>query len=466
MPFRRKIRTGYIIALTLLLVCYYFIFQSFWNVQREYDWVTNSYGAENQIGELKNSIIEAETGVLAYYITKEKSFLRSYSENRVRIPELYSELKNLEDENDQQLATLDTIKHLIDLQLELMTKNLNLFQAAGGQSTPELDANRQRGQHIMDSVRLYTQHFMNAERKLTSERKAKLISFFKATLIITIVSFLTATLAINYSLYTYNKESAARDESTKKNIQYQRELENNIAELRRMDAEVKELRSLEKFTATGRVARTIAHEVRNPLTNISLAAEQLKDMALNNPDAAMLLDMIGRNTVRINQLISDLLNATKTIQLDIKKVSINQVLDETLNMARDRIDLAQVKVVKDYEKETCEVEIDKEKLKVAFLNIMINAIEAMEKGKGILMVKTRLAGNKCIVEIIDNGAGMDEETSQKMFEPYFSNKSKGTGLGLTNTQNIILTHNGKININSTLGKGTQFIITLELESTK
>lgn len=466
MPFRRKIRTGYIIALALLLVCYYFIFQSFWNVQKEYDWVTNSYGAENRIGELKNSIIEAETGVRGYYITKDKSFLKSYSESKVRVPALYAELRKLEEKNDKQLARLDTIKDLIDLRLELMTKNIILFESGSGQSTPEIDFNRNRARQISDSVSLHTRHFMNAEGKLMAERKIKLINFFRATLIITAVSFLTAVLAIIYSLYTYNKESAARDESTIKNRQYQRELENNIAELRRMDAEVKELRSLEKFTATGRVARTIAHEVRNPLTNISLAAEQLKDMAANNPDAAMLLDMIGRNTVRINQLVSDLLNATKTIQLDLKRVSVNQVLDETLHMALDRIDLAHVKVVKDYAKETCDVEVDKEKIKVAFLNIIINAIEAMEKGKGLLVLKTRLDGQKCIVEIIDNGTGMDEDTSQRMFEPYFSNKPKGNGLGLTNTQNIVLTHKGKIHANSRPGKGTQVVITLDIESTQ
>ena len=69
-----------------------------------------------------------------------------------------------------------------------------------------------------------------------------------------------------------------------------------------MDAEVKELKSLEKFTATGRVARTIAHEVRNPLTNISLAAEQLQEMAIQNNESSMLLDMINRNAIRINQL--------------------------------------------------------------------------------------------------------------------------------------------------------------------
>ena len=86
-----------------------------------------------------------------------------------------------------------------------------------------------------------------------------------------------------------------------------------------MDAEVRELKSMEKFTATGRVARTIAHEVRNPLTNISLAAEQLQDMAIQNNESSMLLDMISRNGIRINQLISDLLTATKAIELNIQK---------------------------------------------------------------------------------------------------------------------------------------------------
>ena len=125
----------------------------------------------------------------------------------------------------------------------------------------------------------------------------------------------------------YNKESIARDASSKKNTQYQKELETTIDELKKKDAEVRELKSLEKFTATGRVARSIAHEVRNPLTNISLAAEQLQDMDQNN-ESSMLLDMISRNSVRINQLISDLLNATKVIELDIKKVNINNGIEK------------------------------------------------------------------------------------------------------------------------------------------
>jgi signal transduction histidine kinase len=185
-----------------------------------------------------------------------------------------------------------------------------------------------------------------------------------------------------------------------------------------MEAKLRELKSMEKFTATGRVARTIAHEVRNPLTNISLAAEQLQELTIQNNESSMLLDMIGRNSIRINQLVSDLLNATKIIELNIRPVNINKILDETLEMAADRLDLSQVKVEKNYATDVCHVAVDEEKIKIAFLNIIVNAIEAMEKSKGILFLRTKNGGDTCIIEIEDNGNGMDEDTLQKLFEPY------------------------------------------------
>jgi len=150
------------------------------------------------------------------------------------------------------------------------------------------------------------------------------------------------------------------------------------------------------------------------------------------------------------------------MQLNIRKVNINKLLDDTLTMASDRIDLTQIKVEKRYSKNNYEVAVDEEKIRIAFLNIIINAIEAMEKGKGLLQLRTSAIGNNCLIEIQDNGAGMDDDTLQKMFEPYFSNKPKGNGLGLTNTQNIILSHKGKINIQSKSGKGTHFTIVLDL----
>lgn len=444
------------------MITYFFIFLATWNLQKEYDRVASGYKAEFKMAELRNLIVEAETAVRGFYITKDESFLAPHGEIETRIQKTYTELKNLEAANPGQLALLDSVKGLIDLRLSLMKKNINLFETTGRQITSEIDANRRRGQILLDSIHMYTQLFINDEEKLMSERKTQLSGSFSTTNLITIISVLTSIFAIFYSLYTYNKESQARDESTRKNIQYQHELERHIEELQRMDAEVRELKSMEKFTATGRIARTIAHEVRNPLTNIALAAEQLQELA-QTQDSSMLLEMINRNSVRINQLVSDLLNATKAIELTLQKVNINKILDDTLALAADRIDLGGVKVEKHYAKDICDVIVDEKIIKVAFLNIIVNAIEAMEKNKGILTVRTTRNGDKCLIQIEDNGSGMDEETQQRLFEPYFTNKTKGNGLGLTNCQNIILSHRGKVEVKSTVGKGSVFTVILKID---
>jgi len=122
--------------------------------------------------------------------------------------------------------------------------------------------------------------------------------------------------------------------------------------------------------------------------------------------------------------------------------------------------LNNITVVKEYSPDICEIAVDIERMKIAFLNIVVNAIEAMEPGKGVIVITTVSKAEKCVIEITDNGSGMDSETLAKLFEPYYSKKTKGNGLGLTNTENIILSHKGSIHVESILGKGTRFIITL------
>jgi signal transduction histidine kinase len=260
------------------------------------------------------------------------------------------------------------------------------------------------------------------------------------------------------------RENKARGKAVQRIKDYQSELNNRIVELARANTELLQMRRLEKFVATGRIARTIAHEVRNPLTNINLAADQLKTEWTNgNGEANMLFEMIGRNSNRINQLISDLLNSTKFSELNYVKHSINTILDETLELAKDRISLDNIQIVKKYSKDICDVTIDKERIKIAFLNIIVNAIEAMKDkdGQGVLTIKTKAEKGKCKVIISDNGPGMDEDTMAKLFEPYFTTKVKGNGLGLANTQNIILNHKGDINVLSSRGRGSMFTIILD-----
>jgi signal transduction histidine kinase len=143
-------------------------------------------------------------------------------------------------------------------------------------------------------------------------------------------------------------------------------------------------------------------------------------------------------------------------------MNINQLINETLELAKDRIGLKQIKVETFYTDDMYFVSIDVEKMKLALLNIIVNAVEAMEKGLGILQLKTRKEKNKCIIEIKDNGVGMDEDTQQKLFEPYFTAKPKGNGLGLTNTQNIILNHGGNIKVYSHPGLGSTFVVILDI----
>jgi signal transduction histidine kinase len=180
----------------------------------------------------------------------------------------------------------------------------------------------------------------------------------------------------------------------------------------------------------------------------------------------MLLEMINRNGTRINQLITDLLSSTKFSDLNYDSVSVNELLDEALELASDRVQLKKITVVKKYSKEITEISVDRDKLKIAFLNIIVNAVEAMPSERGLLGLKTHRSENKCVITITDNGSGMDTETLSKLFEPYFTNKSKGNGLGLTNCQNIILNHKGSIEVESELGKGTSFIIYLDFPENK
>jgi signal transduction histidine kinase len=222
----------------------------------------------------------------------------------------------------------------------------------------------------------------------------------------------------------------------------------------------KELMDAEKLAVTGRVSRTIAHEVRNPLTNIDLSIQQLKEeLKADAVAASPFLDIINRNSSRINQLITELLNSSKPTQIEVKACDVNEVLEDTLQLAIDRIHLKKIKLVKEYGNNIPKVMLDAEKIKTALLNIIINAVEAMEEEKGVLTIRTRNAANRCVIEVEDNGLGISKENLENLFVPFFSKKSKGMGLGLTATQNIIISHKGTIDVESTIGKGTKFIVT-------
>lgn len=238
--------------------------------------------------------------------------------------------------------------------------------------------------------------------------------------------------------------------------------EKRVSELASANRELLELRSLERFTSMGRVARVIAHEIRNPLTNIDLSASHLENENLGGDDKKLFLDIIARNSRRINELINELLSATKFTDLQYQEVRADVLLDESLNEAFDRAQLNRVSIEKKYSKEIIWLNVDRSRMKIALLNIIVNAMEAMNGENSQLTLESNSSDGYCNIIIRDNGKGMDEETMAKVFDPYFTSKTNGNGLGMTNTQNIILNHNGKIEVLSNEGKGTSFVITLNI----
>ncbi|HPH85414.1 MAG TPA: ATP-binding protein [Ferruginibacter sp.] len=205
----------------------------------------------------------------------------------------------------------------------------------------------------------------------------------------------------------------------------------------------------------GQFASAMAHEVRNPLTNVNLAVEMLNSSTLND-EQKIYLDIISRGTGRINDLVSEILLSYTTHELIPETYSINLLLDEILKVSQDRIMMKHISIHKNYTTLDCEVMVNKHKIKLALTNIIINAIDAMPPIGGELTLTTQTIDNKCMILISDNGVGISKENIKNIFKPYVTNKAGGMGLGLSTTLEILLSHKVGVSVESELGKGTTF----------
>lgn len=219
----------------------------------------------------------------------------------------------------------------------------------------------------------------------------------------------------------------------------------------------------EKSHLIQRMARIIGHEVRNPLTNIVLATEELKQDLIDNEDAGLMLDMIHRNSSRISSLIDHFLNNSATEELNTENVVLEQLIHQSFEQCKDRIHLKQIACeLKGLDEETM-IKVDPEKIKIVFTNIMINATEALEQTeKPELNIAMSKEPHHVTVSISDNGMGMSDEVIKNLFSPFYSNKQGGLGLGMTNAKNILDEHDAEITVSSKIGIGTCFRIVFSL----
>jgi len=213
----------------------------------------------------------------------------------------------------------------------------------------------------------------------------------------------------------------------------------------------------EKLAAAGRLVRTLAHEVRNPLNNINLSVDQLAHVPRSDEEI-FLLDVIERNSKRIGGLITELLDSSRPTEMVMEKHTLQGIMDETIATALDRITLQRISLQLQYTDEPAYIMGDKQKLKIAFLNIIINAVEAITNTPGRISIYIMPKGGRYVVQISDNGSGITEENLSRLFEPYFTSKRNGMGLGLASTLTILQGHKATVEVQSKISKGTTFSI--------
>jgi signal transduction histidine kinase len=460
--FPKKIRSGYLVVFLLLVLCYFLSLSSFIQLRKQNRWVGHTRDVITKLGVLNAKLKDAEINWHDYLLSKQEMYLEAYKGSRTHIDSIYRVLSGYVSDDPAQTKRLESMYETIDNKYHVLNGELGIFNKNHFQINDSILRIEEQNKLLVDSIGRISDYIAVNENKLLFARTQKVIFYSKIVFWIIIGAGLVSCLLIMYSLVTFNMESRDKKRATIQAKTYHDQLEKRVVELASANRELMELRSLERFTSTGRIARVIAHEIRNPLTNIDLSAGHLENDKLAPEDRKTFLDIIGRNSRRINELINELLSATKFTDLQYDEIRLDELLDESLKEALDRAQLNQVHIDKNYSKEKIWVNVDRSRMKIALLNIIVNALEAITGENGRLNLETAVVGNQCIIIIRDNGKGMNAETLAKVFDPYFTSKSKGNGLGMTNTQNIILNHKGKIEVFSEEGKGTSFIITLNI----
>ena len=239
----------------------------------------------------------------------------------------------------------------------------------------------------------------------------------------------------------------------------------------------------EKMAAIGRLASGLAHQIRNPLEIILMGVDFL-GKTLHNKDLSpeKSLEKIKQAVNRTNQIITDFLNFAKKSELKFEPVAICQLLDETIRLIDHKINLKKIKIKRNYQEGSMEVKADRNMLQQVFVNLFSNGIDAMSDG-GEIRIKVdsqkamhiedkvgyrtndyfQIGEKMTVVEIEDTGKGIPADVLPKVFEPFFTTKEseKGTGLGLSLAHLIIDRHQGKIEVQSEVNKGTKFTLKLQ-----
>jgi len=238
----------------------------------------------------------------------------------------------------------------------------------------------------------------------------------------------------------------------------------DITFLKKIKAEYLKNESLAAMTT---MAAGIAHEIKNPLASISIYLQLLQrklesDGCLKKEDAEKSLSIISDEIERLNSISVDFLFAVKPVNIKPELASVNKVVSKACDVAQPEVESQNITLVRDLATSLPNAELDPNLIEQCILNLIRNAMQAIDRNRndGVITVHTSLEGDSIHISVEDNGCGMTEEQMTKIFEPYYTTKSNGTGLGLTNIFKIIKLHNGEVSVKSEAGTGSEFTLSI------
>jgi signal transduction histidine kinase/putative methionine-R-sulfoxide reductase with GAF domain len=243
--------------------------------------------------------------------------------------------------------------------------------------------------------------------------------------------------------------------------QMEEKIQKTTADLRKTEAQL--IRS-DKLAALGQLAAGIAHEIRNPLTSINILIHSMTENLPSGDSHKEDLEVIEEEINRINEIVDQFLRFAKPAPPLLEKADVLSVFEETLQLLRPQIEKQRIVVRKVFQALPI-IQMDREQMKQAILNLLLNAIQAMPGGGQLTLKAKNSEDDQWIhLSIQDSGIGIPGEDLNKLFDPFFSTKEGGIGLGLSIAHRIIDQHHGKIEVESAPGKGTLFTIWLPIHN--
>ena len=234
-----------------------------------------------------------------------------------------------------------------------------------------------------------------------------------------------------------------------------KDLKHNLRELEKVNTDKARM---ERLSALGEMATTVAHETKNPLNSIRLATSYLKKN-FQGEILSEFLSIIEEEVMRLNEITSDFLGFSKPAPLKIRTADMNALVKSTVELVRQEATDRNIEMIILTDEHVPPVACDFSRMKQAVLNLLLNAIDASTAGDTI-SITTEAAGARVTLSVQDTGRGIPPEEIENIFKPFYTTKTRGSGLGLAIVDRIVKEHKGEITVESNLGKGTKFTIVL------